>query len=75
MTPEIYQNLKRSMECGKWPDGKPVSPEQREHTMAAIIAWGQLHLPEQERVGFIDKGQKANQVCEDPDETPLAWKN
>ena len=38
MSPEIYQSLKRSVELGKWPDGKPLTPEQRQHAMQAIIA-------------------------------------
>ena len=75
MTPEIYQNLKNSVERGKWPDGKPLTPEQREHSVQAMIIWGQTHLAEQERIGFVDKRQKAGDVCDEPEETPLAWKD
>jgi uncharacterized protein len=77
MTPDIYQNLKRAVELGKWPDGKPVTPEQREHAMSAIIAYGEAHLPEQERIGYIDKGKKAGDSCDDEpnEETPLTWKD
>ena len=74
VTPEIYQSLRRAVELGKWPDGKPVTPEQREHAMQAIIAWGQQHLPPDQRVGFIDKGHKGGENCDDPGETPLNWK-
>ena len=49
MSPEIYQKLKRSLEVGKWPDGKPLTAGQRHQTMQAIIAWGENHLPENER--------------------------
>jgi uncharacterized protein YeaC (DUF1315 family) len=75
MTLETYQNMKRSVELGKWPDGKPVTPPQREHAMAAIIAWGAVNLEEHDRVGYIDKGRKSGEVCDEPKETPLAWKN
>jgi uncharacterized protein YeaC (DUF1315 family) len=76
MTPDIYQNLKLAVELGKWPDGKPVTPEQREHAMAAAIAYGEAHLPEQERIGYIDKRQKAGDSCDDPNaETTLTWKD
>jgi len=75
MTPEIYRNLVRAIEIGKWPDGKPLSAQQREDVMQAIIAWGQAHLPEAERVGYIDKRHKAGDVCDDPEEQPLSWKN
>ena len=75
MTPEIYRNLKQSVELGKWPDGKPVTREQREHAMQAIIAWDATHLPEQERVGFIERGSKAGETCDDTEETTLTWKD
>ena len=74
MTPEVYQSLRRAVELGKWPDGRPVTREQREHAMQAIIAWGETHLEATERVGYIDKGHKADEDCDDPRETPLNWK-
>jgi len=73
MTPEIYRSLKRSVEIGKWPDGRPVNPQQRQAALQAVIAWGKLHLPDNEQVGYIDKGHKAGDVCDDPVETPLKW--
>ena len=75
MTPETYQNLKRAVELRKWPDGKPLSSEQLENAMQAVILWGETHLDAQERVGFIDKGHKAGEVCDDPTVMPLAWKD
>ena len=73
MTPEIYRSLRRSVELGKWPDGRPLSPEQRRETMQAVIAWGEMHLPEAERVGYIDRGHKEGDKCDDPQDTPLKW--
>ena len=73
LSPEIYQSLKRSLELGKWPDGKPMSPEQRRHAMQAVIAWGEKHLPEDQRVGYIDRGQRAGERCDDPLESTLKW--
>ncbi|MEM8661417.1 MAG: DUF1315 family protein [Pseudomonadota bacterium] len=73
MTPEIYKNLKRSVEIGKWPDGSALTPEQRQTALQAVIAWGKLHLPEDEQVGFIDRGDKAGDQCDDILETPLKW--
>jgi uncharacterized protein len=75
MSPEIYKQLSKAVELGKWPDGRPVSPEQRETCMQAIIAWGEKHLPAKQRVGFIDKGHKEGDSCDDPAETPLTWKD
>lgn len=74
MTPAIYRSLKRAVEIGKWPDGRPLSSQQRRESLQALIAWGEKHLPENERVGFIDRGHKAGEVCDDPVETPLQWK-
>ena len=74
MTPETYRSLRRAVELGKWPDGSPLSPEQRENAMQAVIAWGEKHLDASQRVGYIDKGHKAGESCDDPEETPLNWK-
>jgi hypothetical protein len=73
MTPQMYQNLRRAVELGKWPDGQKLTPEQRENAMQAIIAWGQLNLAAADRVGYIDMGHKAGDSCDDPGETPLNW--
>jgi len=70
MSPEVYRSLLRSVELGRWPDGNAVTPEQRENAMQAIIAWGELHLPEEERVGFI-KPRKSDR--DSPGEAPLKW--
>ena len=75
MSPEIYQQLRRSVEVGKWPDGRPLTPEQKHNAMQAIIAWGEAHLPPEQRVGYIDKGHKEGEQCDDPSEMPLAWKD
>lgn len=53
MTPAVYENLKRAVELGKWPDGKRLAPEQRETCLQAMIAWEHRHTREEERTGFI----------------------
>ena len=75
MSPQVYRQLQRAVELGKWPDGTALSPEQREHAMQALIAWGQEHLPPEQRVGYIDRGHKAGEQCDEPPETPLSWKD
>jgi uncharacterized protein YeaC (DUF1315 family) len=75
MSPETYRNLKRALELGKWPDGKALTQEQRHNTMQAVFAWGEKHLPHNERVGYIDKGRKGSKTDDDSQETPLNWKN
>lgn len=72
MDREVYEQLVTSLSTGRWPDGRALTEEQRQHAMQAVITWGEIHLPPTERVGFIDKGAKAGDSCDDPQ--PLAWK-
>ncbi len=82
ITPEIYANLKTAIEIGKWPDGRLLGSEQRELCMQAVIAYELKNIPEHERIGFIDRGSKAEgEVCADDhhdderhDEQPLTWR-
>ncbi len=73
MTPDIYRRLKHSVELGKWPDGSPLTAEQKENALQAIIAWGETHLGQGDRVGYIDKGHKDGDTCDDP--APLNWQD
>jgi len=78
ITPEIHANLKRAVEIGKWPDGRALTPEQRELSLQAVIAYEAKNLAEHERVGYIDRGHKEEgEVCDDDhahgDEQSLKW--
>ena len=44
ITPDIYENLKRAVELGKWPDGRALSDEQKALCMQAIIAYDQRKI-------------------------------
>jgi uncharacterized protein YeaC (DUF1315 family) len=56
MNPDIYMNLKRSLELGKWPDSRLLEAEQKEICMQAIIAYEAENLVcEEERTGHIPK--------------------
>lgn len=68
---DVYDNLLHALQTGRWPDGRTLTPSQREHCMQAVIAWGELHLPLEERIGYIDKGHKAGDSCDDPQ--PIKW--
>lgn len=74
ITPEIYQSLLRSVAVGKWPDGKALTVEQRANAMQAVIAWGERHLAERDRVGYVEKKPRLEVQCDNPLETPLNWK-
>ena len=81
ITPEIYTSLKRAVEIGKWPDGRSLTEEQRELCMEAVIRYEHQHVDAQQRVGFIDRGSKAEgEMCDsteddsEPEATkPLKW--
>lgn len=53
MDVETYDLLKKSLETGKWADGKALTAEQKQLVMEALIRWGHKHLPEDQRVGFL----------------------
>jgi uncharacterized protein YeaC (DUF1315 family) len=83
ITPEIHTSLKRAIEIGRWPDGRRLSAEQRELCMEAVIAYEAAHVAGNERVGYIDRGKKAEgAVCDDDHDhaaaddepRPLQWK-
>ncbi len=77
LTPEVYANMKRAVELGKWPDGRVLSAEQRELCMQAVIAYEHKHLPADEHTGYIPP--KPHTHCgesgdDDTDaESPLKW--
>ncbi|GAA6169738.1 YeaC family protein [Sessilibacter corallicola] len=76
VTPEIYENLKRSIELGKWPNGQKLTKEQKENSLQLVIAYEQEHFPEQERTGYVPPkaacgSKKTESKPEEP--APLKW--
>ncbi len=59
LNPAIYEQLKYSLEIGKWPNGELLTAHQKEIVMRSLINWGEIHLPVEQRIGYIDKGEKA----------------
>ena len=68
---ELYQRMVDALSTGRWPDGRELTEKQRNEAMEAVLLWGEYHLPKEERIGFIDKGAKAGDTCDDP--IPLKW--
>ena len=58
LQPEVYLQLKESLELSKWPNGAALTPEQREHCMQAVIAYELQNLPEDARTGYVKLGKK-----------------
>ena len=69
ITPEIHDNLKTAVETGRWANGDRRTPQQLEHSLQAIIAWEARHLPEQQRVGYIDTAALQKSHCDEPGHT------
>ncbi|MDF1629425.1 MAG: DUF1315 family protein [Alcanivoracaceae bacterium] len=71
MSRDVYQSLRRSVELGRWPDGRQLTAEQRQTSMQAVIAWEAANLPEQQRTGFIAKPDCAT---DSHAEQPVNWR-
>ena len=72
LTPEIYMNMKRSLELGRWPDGRSLNKEQKALCMEALLHYEVEHnVPEQERIGYMEGGCKSKN---DDDTQPLTIK-
>lgn len=78
ITPAIYQNLKRAIELGKWPDGNKLSSEQRQLCMQAVIAYEHKNLAPEEHTGYI--APEPHTYCADDhdhdhpeQEKPIKW--
>lgn len=61
MQPDVYQQLKESLELSKWPNGTPLTQEQKEHCMQAIIAYEHRNLPANQHTGYVELGKKVTE--------------
>lgn len=43
ITPEAYERLVFAVETGKWPEGTPLSQEQRDYCMQAVMLYQSKH--------------------------------
>lgn len=76
ITPEVYKNLKRAIELGKWLDGNKITIEQRELCMQAVIAYEHKNFPLEQHSGFIPS--EPHGFCGDDhdhseQEKPIKW--
>jgi len=72
ITPDIYRQLQRAVEIGKWPDGRVLTDEQRSLCMQAIIAYDQ-RKPEHRRTGYVEP--KPTDCDAETSEQPVKWKS
>ncbi|MAM85945.1 YeaC family protein [Allohahella sp. A8] len=62
ITPDVYDALRHSLQLGRWPDGKPLTQEQKALCMEAIIRYEHINnFPEDKRTGYV--GPKKTSAC------------
>ena len=57
ITPEVHSKLKQAIELGRWENGDRLSKEQVELCMQAVIAFDEINLNEEEKIGYIDRAK------------------
>ncbi len=61
LAPNHITNLKRMVELGKKPDGKPLSKDEISNCISLVTMWEKKHLPKEKRSGFIQQQCKNTQ--------------
>lgn len=57
MTPEIYQRLVQAVELGKWANGTPLTPEQKEYSLQAVMLWQSMNNKDPQHISIGTDGQ------------------
>ncbi|HHQ4892714.1 TPA: YeaC family protein [Aeromonas veronii] len=57
MPEEVYERLKTAVELGKWPDGKPLTDEQKATSLQAVMAWQSMHIENPEHMNIGRDGE------------------
>lgn len=83
MTPALYQRLQSASETGKWPDGTPLTPQQREHSLQLVMLWQAKYNqhPEHMTIGpqgemvIKSKRELTQELGIDEQSVPLSFKD
>jgi uncharacterized protein YeaC (DUF1315 family) len=57
ITPEAYERLLFAVETGKWPEGTPLSTEQRDSCMQAVMLYQSKHNVEAQHMTIAQGGE------------------
>ncbi|MCW2485019.1 DUF1315 family protein [Candidatus Symbiopectobacterium sp. NZEC127] len=57
LTPDIYQRLATAVELGKWPDGVPLTAEQKENCLQMVMLWQSRHNVDAEHMTINTDGE------------------
>jgi uncharacterized protein YeaC (DUF1315 family) len=57
MTPDIYARLRQAVETGKWPDGSPLTEEQKENSLQAVMLYQARVEKSEEHMTVNEQGE------------------
>ncbi|WP_070967480.1 YeaC family protein [Vibrio sonorensis] len=57
ITPEVYERLLYAVETGKWPEGTPLSQEQRDSCMQAVMLYQSKHNSDAQHMTVAQGGE------------------
>jgi uncharacterized protein YeaC (DUF1315 family) len=66
VTPEAYASMQSAIETGRWPNGVPLSEDQRENCLQIVIAYDNRHKDTEERVGYLPTKPKDSPTRNNP---------
>ena len=72
INPTIYESLKSAIALGKWENGTPLSPEQSDYCMQALILYEARHFAEQQRTGA---NLRQGSACADETTVPVTLRD
>lgn len=81
MTPEVYQRLQTASETGKWPDGTPLTTQQREHSLQLVMLWqskfnhspGHMSIDQQGQMVIKSRRELKEELGIDDNHIPLRF--
>lgn len=53
ITPDMHANLQRTVQLGRFADGRRLTREQQADLLHTLMAWEAKNLPEDQRSGFL----------------------
>lgn len=57
MTPEVYERLNYAIETGRWLDGTPITKEQRDSCMQAVMLYQSKHNHDSQHMSVAVGGE------------------
>lgn len=57
MNEGLYLRLKSAVETGRWPDGQPLTAQQKEDSLALVVMYQARHLDQNEPFSVGKDGQ------------------